>query len=83
MVRRVHKYVQENFGHVVIKYSLFAKAWYKAIHPGNLVAGFVKAGVCPFNPESIKIPLIPPSVHVDEGGASGHNLNDLDKVRIL
>ena len=60
-----HKYMQENPGHVVTKYSfspLFAEAWYKDIYPGNLVAGFVKAGVCPFNPEAIKIPSTPPDV---------------------
>ena len=76
-----HKYVQENPGHVVTKYSfspLFAEAWYKAICPANFVAGFVKVGVYPFNPESIKIPSILPGVHVDEGGVSGHNLSDLD-----
>ena len=51
-----HKFMQKNPGRVVTKYQfspLFAEAWYKAIHPGNLVAGFVKAGVCPFNPEAM------------------------------
>ena len=71
--------MQENTGHDVTKYSfspLFAEAWYKTIRSGNLVGGFVKAGVCPFNPEAIKIPSIPPDVHADEGGASGDNLTD-------
>ena len=41
---------------IVTRYQfspLFAEAWYKAIHPGSLVAGFVKAGVCLFNLEAI------------------------------
>ena len=60
--------MQENPGCVVAKYSfpsLYAKAWYKAIHQGNLVGRFVKAGVCPFNLEAIKIPSIPQSWPVD------------------
>ena len=74
-----HKFMQENPGRVVTKYSfspLFAEAWYKAIRPGNLIVGFVKVGVCPFNPEAIKIPLIPPGIHIDEGGASGDSVSD-------
>ena len=57
-------------------FPCFAEAWYKAIHLESLVVGFVKAGVCPFNPEAIKIPLIPPDVRADEGGASGDNSSD-------
>ena len=73
--------MQVNPGRVVTKYSfspLFTEAWYKAIRPGNLIAGFVKAGVCPFNPEAIKVPSIPPNVNVDEGGASDDELSDPD-----
>ena len=53
---------------------------YKAIPPGNLVAGFVKAGVCPFNPEAIKISTLPRGV--DEGGVSDEDLyGDLHNER--
>lgn len=78
-----HKFMQNNPGRVVTKYQfspLFAEAWYKAIRPGNLVAGFVKASVCPFNPEAIKIPTLPPGV--DEGGVSDEDLDgDLHNER--
>ena len=78
-----HKFMQNNPGRVVTKYQfspLFAEAWYKAIRPGNLVAGFVKARVCPFNPEAIKIPTLPPGV--DEGGVSDEDLDgDLHNER--
>lgn len=42
----------ENPGKVVTKFSfssLFSQAWYKAIKPETIVAGFQKAGVCPFD----------------------------------
>ena len=64
-----HKYVQDNPGRVITKYQfshLFSQAWYKAIHPENVIAGFVKAGVCPFNAEAIKIRTLPRRVSEDE-----------------
>ena len=56
-----HHYMQENPGRVVTKYqfsSLFSKAWYKAIRPENLISGFRRVGVCPFNSEAITAPDI-------------------------
>ena len=68
--------MQNNPGHIVTKYQfspLFAKAWYKAIHPENLVAGIFKAGVFPFNPKASKILSLPPGV--DEGSVSDEDLD--------
>ena len=76
-----HKFVQKNPGRVITKYAfspLFAQAWYKAIRPQNLIYGFEKAGVCPFNPEAIKIPTLPPEV--SEGELTDEHVDgDLDK----
>ena len=77
------KFMQDNPARVVMKYKfppLFAEATYKAVRPGNLVAGFVKAGVCPFNPEAIQIPSLP--LCVDEGRVSDEDLDgDLHNER--
>ena len=53
-----HTFMQENPGCVVTKYNfskLFSKAWYKAIQPQNLIAGFSKCGICPYNSEAVKM----------------------------
>ena len=58
-------FMQENPGSVVTKYQfslLFSKAWYKAIQPQNIISGFVKAGIHPFNPDAISVPSYPPGV---------------------
>jgi len=36
--------------------SLFRKAWFSALLPPNLVFGFQKGGVYPFNADTISIP---------------------------
>ena len=54
-----HMYMQENPGRVVTKYqfsSLFSVAWYKAIKPENLISGFRKTGICPFDSSAITVP---------------------------
>ena len=54
--------MQENPGYIVTKFNfskLFSKAWFKAIQPQNLISGFSKCGICPFNPEAIKAPIYP------------------------
>ena len=60
-----HTFMQENPGCVVTKYQfsrLFSKAWYKAIQPQNLISGFTKTGIHPFNPNAISILPCPPGV---------------------
>jgi len=67
-------FMQENPGCVVTKYqfsTLLSKAWYKAIQPQNLIAGFTKSGINPYNPEAIKAPVYPMDLpNDDEGGDS-------------
>ncbi len=55
-----HTYMQENPGRVVTKFTfsrLFAEAWYKATSPTNLISGFRKAGIYPFNPDKMEVLL--------------------------
>jgi hypothetical protein len=64
-----HTFMQENPGCVVTKYNfskLFSKAWYKAIQPQNLIAGFSKCGICPYNSEAIKAPIYPTDSQNDD-----------------
>lgn len=54
-----HRYMQDNPGRVVTKYqfsSLFSSAWFKTIRPANIVSGFRKVGICPFDSSAIAIP---------------------------
>lgn len=74
-----HLYMQDNPGRVVTKYqfsSLFSVAWYKAIKPENLVSGFRKAGICPFNSNAITVPDL---VTVVDGKKSSSSGSDGDK----
>jgi len=53
-----HDFQQENKGAVISKYSfssLFSKAWLQALSVCNIVAGFRKCGVYPFNRNAIEI----------------------------
>ena len=53
-----HTYQQDNPGAVITKYSftpLFAKAWSQSFTPNNLISGFKKCGIHPFNHETIEI----------------------------
>ena len=54
---------------------MFSSAWYKATKPENIISGFRKAGVCPFNSQAI---TVPDSVTVFEcsGGDSSSGEND-------
>ncbi len=54
-----HNFQQRNPGVVVSKLnfsSLFSQAWLKALTPANIVAGFRKCGVYPFNRNVIPLP---------------------------
>ena len=72
-----HRYMQDNPGRVITKYqfsSLFSTAWYKAVRPENIVSGFRKVGVCPFDSTAITVPEAPLCVSTDEtGGDEGGN----------
>ena len=53
-----HEWVEKNPNKVITKFSfssLFHKAWLLAMTPANLMAGFKKAGVYPFNRHAIPV----------------------------
>ena len=56
--RVCHDFYQNNPGKIITKFnfsSLFSKAWYQAITPLNIMAGYRKAGVYPYNPKALAI----------------------------
>ena len=74
-----HKYMQDNPGRVVTKYqfsALFSQAWYRAIKPENIISGFQKAGICPFNPKAIAAPSSLPSVGEVASESHGQTSSD-------
>ena len=65
-----HTFMQENPGSVITKYqfsALFSKAWYKAIQPQNLIAGFTKCGIYPYNSDAIKPTIYTPEEEDEDG----------------
>lgn len=76
-----HQYMQDNPGRVVTKYqfsSLFSASWYKAIRPENIIAGFRKVGICPFNSKAITVPEVQYADHeaAIEGDGSDQGSSD-------
>ena len=59
-VRVCHSFYQKNPGKIINKFS---EAWYGAVTPVNIIAGFHKAGVCPFNPDAVTISTSPDKSH--------------------
>ena len=54
-----HEFLHNHPGVVINKYNfsgLFAKAWLLALTPANIVSGFKKCGIYPFNRNAIVIP---------------------------
>ena len=64
--------------------QLFSKAWYKAIQPNNLISGFAKTGIHPFNSNAISVPTLPDmevdSEHEEEVAASEDGRGDLEEM---
>ena len=53
-----HEFYQKNPGSAVTKFNfsrLFSQAWCRAVTPVNVMAGFRRAGVYPFNPNAITL----------------------------
>ena len=53
-----HDLYQNNPGKIITKFNFsyrFSKAWYQAITPLNIMAGYRKAGVYPYNPKALAI----------------------------
>lgn len=54
-----HDYFHKNPGKVITKFNfnlVFSQAWLKALVPSNIIAGFKKSGVYPYDPTAIKVP---------------------------
>jgi len=54
-----HDFQQDNPGATISKLNfsaLFAKLWLQALTPANIMAGFKKCGVHPFNRKAIPVP---------------------------
>lgn len=76
-----HTFMQQHPGQIVTKYqfsTLFNEAWMKSIVPANIVSGFKKCGVHPFNPDAIAIHT--PNV-ASENGATGEPTSGDSLVR--
>ena len=51
-----HDYFHKNSGRVITKFNfnlLFSQAWLKYLVPGNIIAGFKKCGVYPYDPKQL------------------------------
>ena len=60
--RVCHSFYQKNPGKVVNKFNfntLFSEAWYGVVTAVNIMAGFRKSGVFPFNPNAVTISTLP------------------------
>ena len=54
--RVCHDFYQQHPGKIITRFnfsSLFSEAWYGAITPANIMGGFQKAGMYPFDPQAI------------------------------
>ena len=78
-----HEFMQENPGRVVTKFDfsgLLSKAWSRTMTPSNIINGFQKCRVYPFDPDAVK-PSTSPGVLDDsstdedsgDGGDTGDN----------
>ena len=51
-----HRFVEKNPGRVITKYDfspLLCKAWGNAMVPNNIISGFRRSGIFPFNPNAL------------------------------
>ena len=71
--RVCHNFYQKNPGKIVNKFNfntLFSEAWYGAVTSVNIMAGFRKAGVFPFNPNAVTIST-PPDKSAEQHSPEG------------
>ena len=60
-----HEFMQQNPGRVVTKFDfseLLSKAWSRTMTPANIINGFRKCGVYPFDPAAVKPSTTSPGV---------------------
>ena len=49
-----HEFMQDNPVTKFVYSGLLSKAWSRAMTPSNIINGFQKCGVCPFDPNAVK-----------------------------
>ena len=53
-----HTFFQNNPGKIITRFnfnSLFSQAWLRAVNPANIIGGFKRSGVCPYDPTAVHI----------------------------
>ena len=53
-----HTFFQNNPGKIITRFnfnSLFSQAWLTAVNPANIIGGFKRSGVCPYDPTAVCI----------------------------
>ena len=53
-----HTFFQNNPGKIISRFnfnSLFSQAWLRAVNPANIIGGFKRSGVCPYDPTAVQI----------------------------
>ena len=86
MDKCLHTFFQNNPGKIITRFnfnSLFSQAWLRAVNPANIIGGFKRSGVCPYDPTAVRIggpgsdgQTQSPSGNSDtSSGAEGHSSN--------
>ena len=73
-----HDFFHKNPGKVITKFncnSLFSKAWFQALTPANLIAGFKTCGVYPLNRSAIIVAPCSSTVSGSDDDPSGSGSN--------
>ena len=53
-----HTFFQNNPGKIISRFnfnSLFSQAWLRAVNPANIIGGFKRSGVYPYDPSAVRI----------------------------
>ena len=53
-----HTFFQNNPGKIITRFnfnSLFSQAWLRAVNPTNIIGGFKRSGVCPYDLTAVRI----------------------------
>ena len=80
-----HILFQNNPGKIITRFnfnSLFSQAWLRAVNPANIIGGFKRGGVCPYDPTAVCITgdvqtQSPPGYSTGGSGAGGNQSSNL------
>ena len=79
-----HDYFHKNSGRVITKFNfnlLFSQAWLKSLVPGNIIAGFKKCGVYPYDPNAIVVPGAKKKKQQPRVDEAGSTMSQSDKEK--